>query len=384
MARVSKEKLESIKEKFNVDILYSWSRLNCYQNSPYEYFLKYIKRIKGTRENIYGYSGNVCHQILEDLYEGKIEYNSMLDIYEEALETFNEQGLKYDRNDNDKNKAIANKYEDCIRHFFKNHKMVEEKMAIEKFVLINIKDRFHLQGYIDAVHKEGDAFIITDFKTSSIYKGAKAEKEKGQLVLYAYALHQMGVPIDKIKIRWAFLKYTDITFEQKNGKLKTMTVERHCCIKKLKSRLKTNLRDLGWDEIDIELQLSECIENNSLDGLPQGIIDLYKFDDCYVYPIFNQTEVDVLVDHIYNTLDKIEKKTKMYNETKDDKVFWDSDENLKKQEYYFACLMEFSPSQHKPYLKYLEDNQMYKKDNEKTDYSDIDIDDDSWLKEIFD
>ncbi|WRK54667.1 hypothetical protein SD457_06990 [Coprobacillaceae bacterium CR2/5/TPMF4] len=40
------------------------------------------------------------------------------------------------------------------------------------------------------------------------------------MVLYAIGLHQMGVPWKNIKIGWNFLKYQNVTVEQKNGKKK--------------------------------------------------------------------------------------------------------------------------------------------------------------------
>ena len=388
MARAIKEQLEEIKKKHNVDTLYSWSRVNCYKTSTFEYYLNYIAKAKRTRDNIYGCLGNLAHTILEDLYEDKIKYEDMSQMYEDGLDEFNIAGLKFDRSDEDKNKAIAYKYEKAMRQFFTSHQMMEGNIAIEKFILINIKNTSYLQGYIDAVHKEGDDFIITDFKTSSIYRGKKQDKEKGQLVLYALGLSQMGIPIENIKIRWNFLKYTNVTFVQKNGKEKTMVCERHEIVNKLKARLLTNLRDLEMDEIDIQMLLAECIDDNSLDKLPQDIQDLYTFTDCYEYPELNQTEVDMLVDDIHNTIQEIEEKTKLYNENGDETIFYDDPQSVKEQSYYFANLSSYSPYQHIPYKMYLEENQMFRKDEEKKDYDGSVISSgsndsgDSWLDEL--
>lgn len=77
-----------------------------------------------------------------------------------------------------------------------------------------------------------------DWKTSSIYKGKKAENECGQLVVYAIGLNQQGVPMDKIRICWNFLKYVSIQYEQANGAVKTREVER--C--KIGESLQTNAK----------------------------------------------------------------------------------------------------------------------------------------------
>lgn len=383
MARVSKERLNKIKNELGVNTLYSWSRYNTYKTSKYLYFLKYVKRAKATRESIYGISGGLLHQTIESLYRNEIQYDDMLGLYEDGLSEFNKQGLKYDRSDESKNELIANKYESCIRHFFTNHKVIDKKIELERFITIQLGDsNYHCMGYVDAIYKDDDEnYCVTDWKSSTKYSGKKIDKEKGQLLLYGLGIHQMGVPLDRIKIQWNFLKYTDITFMQKNGKEKTMTAERHDWVRKIKSRLKTNLRELDWDTLDIELKLAECIEANSIDELPQEVKDLYTFDDCYVEAPFNKEEVDNLVDSMVSTFKEIEEKSEQYSKTKDDKLFFDTPEHVEEQSYFFANLMEYSPYQHKPYKMYLDDKQMFKKDDEKVDYGKQidDTSDDDWL-----
>ena len=78
-------------------------------------------------------------------------------------------------------------------------------------------------------------------------KGAKAENESGQLVLYAIGLNQQGIPMDKIKIRWNFLKYVTIQYEQKNGTVKTREVERCKIGESLQSNAKTWLKAFGYE-----------------------------------------------------------------------------------------------------------------------------------------
>lgn len=380
MARQTNEQLNAIQKKYGVTCLPSWSRFNSYRNSPYEHFLKYVKRAKETRSNIYGVQGNCCHQILEDLYEGKVKYEDMLDIYEENLLELNLAELKYDRSDEEKNKQIAYKYENSMRHFYENHQLINGKVASEKFILIKVHD-WLMQGYIDAVHKENGKYYITDYKTSTKYVGKKILQERGQLMLYAMGINQMGIPMKDIVIQWAFLKYMDIEFIQKNGKVKRTTAERYDWVRKIKSRLKSNLRDLDWDELDIELALQDCIEQNSIDPLPQSVQDLYTFYDSYVEIDFTQDDINELADEINRTLLEIEAKTKEYHETKDDSIFFDTPEHVEKQSYYFSNLMGYSPYQHKPYKMYLDNKQMFKNDDERVDYSkQIDDGADDWLK----
>ena len=373
MARKTKKQIEELKKKFNVDRLWSWSRYNCYKTSKYEYMLKYIQKAKETRKNIYGDSGNLCHDVLEKFYSGEIKYEDMISEYEEGLLTFNLAELKYDRSDDEKNEKIAQKYEACIKHFFKNHKIINHKLALEKFITIKIKP-FVFQGYIDSVYKVGDKYYITDWKTSSIYKGKKIDKEKGQLILYAEGLRQMGVPLNQIVCQWAFLKYVDITFMQKNGREKTMTAERHIWVGKIKSKLRMNLKDIGWEEDEIDEAVNYATEFNTIENLPKEVQDLYKVEDCYVEIPFNQDEIDELKEDIYHTLMEIHKKENEYAKTEDDEIFWDevNDGNS----YYFANLCGYSAEQHKPYGQYLSDREMFKdKEEEEVDSSD-------WMDEL--
>ena len=111
MARKTKEELEKIKKKYNTDTLWSWSKYNCYKNSPYEYFLKYIEKIpEDNQPSIYLVQGGGVHDILEQFYENKIEYKDMIDKYENLLFDLQMADMKYNRVDEDANLKIGNKY----------------------------------------------------------------------------------------------------------------------------------------------------------------------------------------------------------------------------------------------------------------------------------
>ena len=173
MARKTSKQLDNICKKLGVDRLWSWSRYNAYHTDNYGYYLRYVARIQGDRnDGIYGISGNKAHDILESLYSEEIDYKDMLDEYESALMEFDLAELKYDRTDDIKNEATANKYETCLKHFFLHHEVIKSKLYLEKFIVIKVGDDY-FQGYIDAFHKKNNKIVITDWKTSSIYTGAE-------------------------------------------------------------------------------------------------------------------------------------------------------------------------------------------------------------------
>ena len=378
MPRKTSEELEIIKKKLNCHTLYSWSRYNCYKNDPYEYMLKYVRGIKEDRnDGIYGISGNICHTIIERMYSNEITHDQMLEQYENELLTFNLAELKYDRSDEEKNKKIADKYESCIKHFFKNHQPITKKLDLERFITVKV-DSFHLQGYIDAVFVEDGFYKIVDWKSSSIYTGKKIEKERGQLLLYSEALRQLGIPLEKIKAYWNFLKYVTIESPQANGKTSIRNIERNEIGSKLSSSVKMWMKKGGYSEGDIEVYIDTLCLTNDIECLPDDIKCKYKMKDCYVEIPISEDAIDDLKQDIVKTLIEINTKEAQYNKTKDESIFWSkvTDENS----YYFANLSGYSAKLHLPYKEYLESREMFlNKEKEENQEEDTDL---NWLREL--
>lgn len=368
MARKDAEYLKKIMKKYNVDRLWSWSRLNTYMNSPYEYMLKYVEKVKTDQSpSIYLIQGGACHEILEDFYLNKIKYDDMINKYENALFDLEIMDLKYDRTDEEKNFKISQRYENSVKHFYKNHKIINKDIRIEDFITIKIKDEV-AQGYIDALVKDEEGVNIIDWKTSTLYVGKKIEKEIGQLKLYALGLVQKGVPIEKIKVGWNFLKYQNITYKQKNGKLKTKSVLR--CDSWM-DELQKNI--ISWAK-DLKLDLDfiiECIAKDDFESLPKELKSLYKIDDCYILKTFTKKELDDFEEKLYNIIKEIKTKEKQYEVTGNDDIFWDEEIN-QDSTYYFYNLCGYSRRLHKPWNEYLENLEMFI-DNKEDD--DFDLDD---------
>lgn len=374
--RKTNEELQEIKEKYGVDTLWSWSRYNTYKSDPYAYLLKYIQGVKEDRtDSIYAVSGGTAHDILERYYNGTIEQSQMLGEYEDNLMMMNLSELKYDRNDSDKNEAIALKYESCLKHFFKYHHKPENlKMSLEMFCLIKITDDILFNGYIDncGVYKDKNGetrIVITDYKTSTIYKGEKLEKESGQLYLYAEAIRQKTqLPLDNISIRYLFMKYVNVSCMQANGKWKERQIERNQIGEKLISSIKMWLIKSGYNCDDY---VDDVVINNTLDNLPQDIQDKFVITDCYVELPLTQDIIDNLKQDIIETVTQIDQKTKEYQATNNDKVFWT--EINSKNEYFMNVLSGYSRRLHKPYDEYLTEKEMFENKASEEDDDDSDL-----------
>ena len=383
--RLTKEQLEEVKIKYGVDRLWSWSRVNTYLTSPYEYFLQYIKHEKPLQDDsAYAPLGTVAHDLLEEYYSNKIKKDEMADKFEESwMEQITLGNLKFNRSDDERNESIKSKYYDNLIHYFNNFNPLTYKAFLEKFISVKVKD-YVLQGYADIIWKDNDGYThIGDFKTSSIYKGDNLKQKSGQLMLYALGLNQIGIPLDKIKIEFNFLKYVNIEVSQKTKdkvtgqyKTKVRQLERYNYVEKLDASILMWLKTIGIDGSEAQATLDKCHQDNSLESLPDTIKDKFKVDDCWVEVELTQDSINELVDKISNTIKEIEKLELEYENTKDENLFWDSRESIQKESYYLSELCGYSISQHKPYKEYIDELNMFKDD------SDNDDDDMAWLKEL--
>lgn len=355
MARLTSEELQTLMKNEGVSRIWSWSKWNCFHTSPYEYFLKYILHKKEDRTDcIYTTTGGIAHDIMERRYTGKLPYEQMIDDFEDGWVTaFNIAEMKFDRNSPEKNDKISQKYYENLKHFFMNHTPLKYKPVIEQFVKAKIGDNL-FQGYIDVCFNDDEGnFNILDWKTSSIYKGKKAENECGQLVVYAIGLNQQGVPMDKIHICWNFLKYVSIQYEQANGAVKTREVERCKIGESLQTNAKMWLKKLGYTD-QVDDYLKQLLDTNDIECLPKEVQEKYIISDCYVYVPLTDELINRWKETIISTINDIELREKDYEETHSDKAFWDTDESVEAQSYYFSTLCGYSPNLHLPYKAYLE------------------------------
>jgi hypothetical protein len=96
------------------------------------------------------------------------------------------------------------------------------------------------------------------------------------------------------------------------------------------------------------------LDTNNIDMLPEEVRNMYSISDCYVYVPLTQDLIDKWTSTIVTTIADIKLREADYEETKSDKAFWDTDESVKAQSYYFATLSGYSPNLHLPYKAYLD------------------------------
>lgn len=392
--RISYEELNKMCGALGVDRMNSWSRVNCVHNSLYEYYLKYILHKKEDRsDSIYVVTGGLSHEILEKFYGKEISYEEMINEFDDGwMLAFNVADLKFVRGDSKRNNNIANKYYYDLYNFFNTHEIITQKMSIEEFVYVKIGNEYY-QGYIDAhLEDENGIHTILDYKTSSIYKGTKAKDSSGQLVMYAMALHQKGIPFEKIKIAWNFLKYQCVTVQSKKGVKKVREIERFELGEKLQANAKMWLKEFGYEKNMLEY-LDKLAQTNDITCLPPEVQEKYELHDCYVYVDLTPELIQYWENFIINTMKMIREKEATYKELKAagkydeaDKLWWEDEESLKKQSYYLTNLCGYSTNLHKPLKAYLDAHDAKKNEDilgtKKNQDEEYDIDNLDWLNDL--
>lgn len=385
--RKSYDELEKIKNELNVKRLWSYSRVEQYCTSHFIYLLKYILNIKADRnDGIYGIMGGLVHDTIERFYNHEIKKEDMLENFKTYwdinVETF---GFKFDRNDSAKNDSIKAKYRKCLEHFMVNHDVINEDMLLEQFVLVKVGKEY-FQGYLDAlkIDKINKIFTIIDWKTSTIFSNKDIPHKSRQLKLYALGLHQQyNIPFENIKICFNFLKYVTVEELQKNGKTKLRNIERNLIGDKLSKSVEKWLKSFGYSEEDIHNYVLKVIAENSIDCLPEEVKEKFNIKDCYLYVDINEDEINLLVSELSDTVNEIKEKEMEYDVTKDPHEFWDNEESLVKNEYYYFNLCDYNLDRVLPFKEYLDKKNAQKEQTDLLGGNKSTKTDEELLKEIF-
>lgn len=351
--RLTTEQKFNLKNQYNVETLYSFSRIDTFKTCPYSYYLKYILNTK-QKNNIYSLLGNISHDIIQNYRLGKISYSEMAERFEEKWNLSKITGLTFSP-DHDRNKDMSKRYYENMIHFFKNHKPHEYETHIESAV----HGRFGksaILGYIDEHYIDDEGFInIIDYKTSTKYVGKELVKKSDQLLIYSKCLHDLtGHPYNKMKIGFNFMKYMNVSYVQANGKIKVVSAERSQWVSKIKTPLKRFLSKMELPDFISNLMIEESIKKNNIDNMPEQIKDLFTFGDCIIYIKVDQKEIESLVQDVSSIIDTIEDLKK-----RNDLSGYEREPIDKKDEFF--CTVICGVNGHCKYLDQMKSqNEIYK------------------------
>lgn len=318
---------------------YSFSEIESGNNCNHAYYLSRIAKVEDL-DNIYGIMGNVAHDILEE--EKDYDYNGQL-MKKEFLKSLSETvsiGFKFS-SDESKHESMLLDYKKNVCHYFDYYKKEEENDVQTEYRVWTWvgegDDKKLISGFVDKNFIDNEGYhIIKDYKTSSMYTKADLPKKAQQLQIYGKDLIDKGIPIDKIKLCWDFIKYTNITcivpkkqkieiqpheYDEliskgiiKSKRSKTYeitTLENHTVTSKrteigvkFKATLRKILNHAEYDEDIIEKILSDLEETNKLSSIPNDIVEAYKisFDKCIMYAPFDLDVLPIIENEIYNRI----------------------------------------------------------------------------------
>lgn len=198
--------------------VYSYSRLDTFDTCPHAYYLQYIKGEK-SKDNVWNVLGSATHDALEKIVRDNADTSILKKSVKDSLDTLDFIGLDFPKSNGDMRGNWINNMNGFASHYQKP----DGKFECEKFFLLDV-DGIKIQGYIDLIEHNDDGSVnIYDYKTSSLYKGGDIEKHGRQLLIYAMALEQEGIKVNKVA--WLFLKYAGKKKGFKNGNIKITPVE---------------------------------------------------------------------------------------------------------------------------------------------------------------
>ena len=300
---MSKELLQQLRDKGIT--VWSFSRLSTANQCEYEYYNTYVLKKRG-KNNVYGITGSMVHDYIENLIKGENKIEHFTEKFQEQLAENELLGLDFP------NEQIKDNFVKDVTHFTQNFKKPDGQFLLEKLILFQIGEGHWMQGYIDAIQvvedEKGDKQVnIVDWKSSSKFTGQKLISAGKQLLFYKHALESSSKA--KInKLMWCMLKYLYVCHMQKNGKVKYKMCNRGKWVKEMKSTFEKEMLKLGMDDLEVDILLTDAVNNNSIENLPQEIKDKYWLEDCYVEYEPTDENMRELEDYVNTTVAKIESK----------------------------------------------------------------------------
>ena len=309
--------MNALKKKFDVDRIWSFSRISSFLNCAWEYKMKYIDKERVNTDNVYTVFGTACHDIIQDFYAKKYGYEKMAELWDKHITDWQNDPVSY-QFDTEK---IKNGYINNLDHYFKNCGVVnapiegkdEIEVINEKPVLIQVqsksKQKHIFVGYVDSEYYDYDGnLVLLDYKTSS-KSGCTPKKlpEKSmQLILYAIGKHQItGLPYEKIKCRFDMMKYCRVHYQLESGGWKSSIQERSEWVYKMASKLKTKLPKVGCDPIEVDELITQASLDNNMDCLPEEVSKQFYIENYYIEVEITEQICKELNDKVAALCDKI-------------------------------------------------------------------------------
>lgn len=173
------------------DMLWSYSRIECFNDCPYRWFLKYIKKCEETPQ-FYSSYGSFMHKLIEQFYRGELTKEEMQTkfLFDFSKEV---QGIR-------PQEGTVKKYIECGLQYLKRFEPFPYTMlGVEKKVNFEIGD-IPFVGFIDYLGEKDNELYIVDNKSRDLkprsgkkqptVKDRELDEMLRQLYIYSAAVKQ--------------------------------------------------------------------------------------------------------------------------------------------------------------------------------------------------
>lgn len=299
--RLTRQQLDDVKQQYNVDRVWSFSRLSTWRNCKREYWARYMKHMHLDSDSVYLVFGNASHNLIQSVVDGHVQPAGALNAWEKIVSQWDmdESSPRFD------NRKIRDGYINNLQSYFSHINIpAGRNFTNEKPVLTKV-GKYIFVGYIDTQFVDEDNnLVLIDYKTSSksSFTKAKLPEKSQQLMLYAIGKHQQtGLPFERIKARFDMLKYCRIHYKQENGKWKDTIQERSSWVASMEKRLRTKLKKVGVDEEKVNELVTLAALHNHLKDLPQEVQEQFWVENYYI-------ELDITEETCQEVLKEIERQ----------------------------------------------------------------------------
>jgi len=230
---------------------YSFSRIQTYKQCPLKYRFKYIDRIKDQDFTLTAdlLLGSAVHYALEKLYEEisnfkSVEEEKLLEFFysywNSEVESLKASGEELLVREGSIEGDFQLRGEEYLKAYYENNTPFDKIKVVdtEANVSFALDEDVSFAGFIDRLDKDGDTFVINDYKTNKRLPTENKDSMKEQLTLYAIGVKEKyGKYLKKIKARLYFLHFDiEDTWEITDELLFEVTEKYRWLVKEIESK----------------------------------------------------------------------------------------------------------------------------------------------------
>ncbi len=203
---------------------YSYSKINSFEQCPYQYKLKYIDKLPpDTPESIESFMGRMVHKALEELYKKKaLDEEILIDDLIKVYGTMWDKEYRDDLLLNNGFKSVGDYKsvgERFIRDYFNEYYPFDqlEILGLETDDMMTLPDGSEWYVRIDRFARDNDGnYFVCDYKTSSRMKEQWEADIDQQLAMYSIWVKRNFDDVKSVKLVWNMLAFNSAVISERS------------------------------------------------------------------------------------------------------------------------------------------------------------------------